>query len=203
MRLFRLALRRSGLPLAYSRGFHPHIRLSFGPALPVGHGGEEEPVDLFFHEDVAPDVAERALSAELPEDVRVFSGRKVPIDAPSLDSLSWNMEYEVRFPAEVDREVLEERVREFLDSAEVWGEKRTKGKTRSVDLRRGIVDARFSAGGSLTIRAVSGARVGDVLRRLVGYGERRVPTFEARRLSMRPSFSNEEEKGIESPPCIG
>lgn len=36
------ALRRSGLPILYTRGFHPHPRQSMGPSLAVGIGGLRE-----------------------------------------------------------------------------------------------------------------------------------------------------------------
>jgi len=42
----RRALRRAGLPLNYSKGFNPHIRLSAGPSLPVGAEGLREFVDI-------------------------------------------------------------------------------------------------------------------------------------------------------------
>lgn len=57
--IIQRALRRSGLPLSYTKGFHPHPRLSMGPSLPVGFEGlgeffdieltepTEIPVDLF------------------------------------------------------------------------------------------------------------------------------------------------------------
>jgi len=203
MRLFRLALRRSGLPLAYSRGFHPHLRISFGPALPVGHAGEEEPVDIFFAAAVAPDVVEGLLNRELPEGVRVISGEEIPMRAPALDALSWEMEYDVRLPAGADRAGIEERVRGFLAAGEVWGEKKTKGKVRSVDLRRGIVDARFSDDGALALRVVSGARVADVLRLFAGEEDEGAYSFAVRRLTMRPLPPKSEEKRIESPRPIG
>lgn len=40
------ALRRSGLPLRYTRGFHPHPRLSMGPSLAVGIEGLREFFDI-------------------------------------------------------------------------------------------------------------------------------------------------------------
>ena len=39
-------LRRTGLPLAYSAGFHPKPILSFGPPLPLGVESEAEYFDL-------------------------------------------------------------------------------------------------------------------------------------------------------------
>ena len=40
------ALRRAELPVAFSEGFHPHIKLSFGQPLPVGYTSEAEYLDL-------------------------------------------------------------------------------------------------------------------------------------------------------------
>ena len=45
-RQMQLALRRSGLPVAYSKGYHPHPLMKFGPPLPVGVAGEREVLDL-------------------------------------------------------------------------------------------------------------------------------------------------------------
>ncbi len=44
--LVRRALRRTGLPIRYSGGFHPHARISMAPALPVGAEGEREFFDF-------------------------------------------------------------------------------------------------------------------------------------------------------------
>ena len=42
MRAMQRALRRSGLPIRYSNGFNPHIRLSFAAPLSVGVVGLRE-----------------------------------------------------------------------------------------------------------------------------------------------------------------
>src|SRR5690606_33558809 len=42
------ALRRAGLPVAYSQGFHPLPKMAFGPPLPVGVESEAEFVDITF-----------------------------------------------------------------------------------------------------------------------------------------------------------
>ncbi|MDD3642027.1 MAG: TIGR03936 family radical SAM-associated protein, partial [Candidatus Krumholzibacteria bacterium] len=61
------ALRRSGLPLRFSEGFHPHPRISLGPALAVGMSGETEFFDAELIEDGG--VTFRALSGLFPEGV--------------------------------------------------------------------------------------------------------------------------------------
>ncbi|NJD61495.1 MAG: DUF2344 domain-containing protein, partial [Deltaproteobacteria bacterium] len=51
--LWGRALRRAGLPVAYSQGFNPAPRLSFSPALPVGTGSLAEFVEAEFSLPVA------------------------------------------------------------------------------------------------------------------------------------------------------
>jgi radical SAM superfamily enzyme YgiQ (UPF0313 family) len=46
LRIIQRALRRTGWPLRFSRGYHPHPRLSMGPSLPVGAEGAGEFFDV-------------------------------------------------------------------------------------------------------------------------------------------------------------
>ena len=45
-------LRRSGLPVAYSQGFNPHILITFASALSTGACGKREIMDVTLSEDV-------------------------------------------------------------------------------------------------------------------------------------------------------
>ena len=45
-------LRRSGLPVAYSQGFNPHILITFASALSTGACGKREIMDVTMAEDV-------------------------------------------------------------------------------------------------------------------------------------------------------
>ena len=78
------ALRRAGLPLAYSRGFHAHPKVTFALASPVGEETEDDPMDVLLTEAVDPDAAREALAAVLPAGFSVRSVRAVPLDVPSL-----------------------------------------------------------------------------------------------------------------------
>ncbi len=46
MRYFQKAIRRSGIPIAYSEGFSPHQIMSFAAPLSVGHTSEGEYMDI-------------------------------------------------------------------------------------------------------------------------------------------------------------
>ena len=141
-RAIRFALRRSGLPVAYTLGFHPHVRVAFGPALPVGVGGRAKLVDLLLHDPVPPAEAERRLNAELPHGIRLFHGREVPLRSRALDSFTFRMEYEARLPEGEDPERLERRIGDFLARDSVPADRVAKGRTKTIDLRPGVYEAR-------------------------------------------------------------
>jgi len=65
-RLWERALRKASLPVAYSTGFTPRPRLSFGLALPMAAESMAEYVDIEFAQDVPLDGLAARLSAELP-----------------------------------------------------------------------------------------------------------------------------------------
>jgi len=46
------AIRRAGLPYAITKGFHPKMRVAFGPALPVGTGSQAEYYEVWLTEHV-------------------------------------------------------------------------------------------------------------------------------------------------------
>ncbi|MBK8166644.1 MAG: DUF2344 domain-containing protein [bacterium] len=96
-RQLHLALRRSRLPVAHSKGYHPHPMLKFGPPLPVGVSGERECLDIAFDHQV-PGWTER-LNRELPPGLRL--GRAVVVGAqtpPSIDQAVSRFDYRVRLP---------------------------------------------------------------------------------------------------------
>jgi radical SAM-linked protein len=97
MRLLARMLRRAGVEMIYTRGFHPKPDMSFGPALGLGVSSLAEIVDMRL-ESVASDDAtgRRALSAEelserlsaaAPEGFVIDRVVLLPDDAPSLSRL--------------------------------------------------------------------------------------------------------------------
>lgn len=75
-RLVERSVRRSGLPVAYTRGFNPRLKLSFTDALPVGLGSTGEWVSLTLDEVVPIGDATAALGAVLPECVSLVETRR-------------------------------------------------------------------------------------------------------------------------------
>ena len=75
-------LRRSGLPLAYTAGFHPLPRVSFHGALPVGMESLEETLDLQLSAVLTPALLMETLNRALPPGLRILDATLLPQRLP-------------------------------------------------------------------------------------------------------------------------
>ncbi len=71
MKVFERAIRRSGLPMAYSQGFNPHPQMVFGMPLSVGMTGGGEYADFELVSEVEPVIFVQKLNEALPAAIRV------------------------------------------------------------------------------------------------------------------------------------
>ncbi len=97
MRVWERALRRSGLALALTQGFRPHLRMSFGPPLPVGSTSIAEYFDLEFARPPAADL-EDTLNELLPLGLSVTGWRPILFKTTSLMAAVDFATYRVRLP---------------------------------------------------------------------------------------------------------
>ncbi len=79
MRCFERLLRRSGLPLHRTRGFHPHPRLVFALSLPLGVVGCEEVADLELDDVLPEDELLDRLRRHSPPGLTILSLHRVPL----------------------------------------------------------------------------------------------------------------------------
>jgi len=70
------ALRRAGIPLRFSEGYHPKPRVAFEDPLPTGTESEEESFVVRLAADLAPEEIVRRLNAELPEGLHVHAASR-------------------------------------------------------------------------------------------------------------------------------
>lgn len=105
MRLWERALRRAGIPVAYSEGFSPHPHLSLAAPLPVGVTSEGELMDLHLGRRISPHYFLKAVCAQLPKGVDIREVIEVTPKYPSIQSQVRFAEYRVL--VETDREFTE------------------------------------------------------------------------------------------------
>jgi radical SAM-linked protein len=83
-RAFERAFRIEQLPLAFTEGFSPRPKVSFGLALSVGHESHAEYLDVELTEAVDVDALPAALTAALPEGIDVTGACRLLDRAPAL-----------------------------------------------------------------------------------------------------------------------
>lgn len=83
-RAFERAFRIAELPLAFSAGFSPHPKVSFGPALAVGYESDAEYLDLELTREVDLTWLAAVVNDGLPEGMAVTGAAGLADRAPSL-----------------------------------------------------------------------------------------------------------------------
>lgn len=78
MRYFQKAIKRAGLPIVYSQGFHPHQIMSFANPLGVGVTSECEYVDLELYGDVSVEEITKKLDAAMTDGFKILGCRILP-----------------------------------------------------------------------------------------------------------------------------
>jgi radical SAM-linked protein len=161
-RVWERTLRRVGMPVAWTEGFTPRPRVSFGLALPTGAESDGEYLEVRLHrpELVGPADGEplrlealpARLTEALPEGMAVTAVALTEPGGPSLQesvsSCSWWVELRG-----ADRAEAEAVIRSVMDAPELKWLRERKGRATVVDLRPAVrslrVDGPTEAGWGL------------------------------------------------------
>jgi radical SAM-linked protein len=153
-RAFERAVRRAGVPIAYSQGFTPHPKISYVGASPTGVASEAEYLELGLRSAVDPEELRVALDAALSPGLDVLeaveAGPGVAL-ADLIEASRWRIE----LPGLASEQV-GPAVSAFLGASEVLVERMTKQGRRRFDARAAVVE--FTVGSS---RGTPDATVGQ------------------------------------------
>jgi radical SAM-linked protein len=111
-RMWERAIRRVGLPVAYSEGFSPRAKLHFGLALSTGHESIAEYLDVDLDAEASPDAAAvdtqalpGLLTPALPVGIDATAAAVIPAGTPSLQqavtSCTWRINVTEVTPQEI------------------------------------------------------------------------------------------------------
>lgn len=128
------AIRRARLPYAVSQGFTPRMRISFGPALPVGIGGQREYYDLALTDFVPPTEARTALQAVTAEDLAPQHCAYVSGKEKSLASALTIAVYDLELEGGIPPEQLAGSLKAIVDTGTLSVDH--KGKVKVFDLAK-------------------------------------------------------------------
>lgn len=193
--IWERTIRRAGLPLAYTQGFHPGPKIQIASALPLGFIGRAEIVDLWLDEPQTATLARpyaEIIQSAAPPGLGIVSVVQVNEHSPALQTQVISAEYEVTFLAPVDESELAECIDAIWSADSLPRERRGK----QYDLRPlieaiGLLAAEGS--GTTCLRMRLAARDGATGRPEEVLGALGVP-FEATRIERTCLFLKEDIK---------
>ena len=151
-RAFERAVRRAGVPIAYSQGFTPHPKISYASAAPTGVASEAEYLEIGLQARMDPARVREVLDAALSPGLDVVGAVEADGEplAERIDASHWRIEL-----PELDTDRVAAAVTAFLGAGEVVVDKVTKQGRRRQDVRSAVVRADVSGPGSAPDAAVA------------------------------------------------
>ncbi|MEV0632026.1 TIGR03936 family radical SAM-associated protein [Nonomuraea wenchangensis] len=145
------AVRRAGIPVAYSAGFSPHPKISYAGAAPTGVASEAEYLEIGVTAPCDPEQVRSSLDGSLPPGLDVID--VVEAGQGGLADRLEVSDWEVRLPG-ADRELAEVAVEKFLAEGAVEVERLTKKGPRRFDARGAVLGLTVSEGTERTAAQV-------------------------------------------------
>ncbi|MGV8908628.1 MAG: TIGR03936 family radical SAM-associated protein [Propionicimonas sp.] len=135
-RAFERALRRAGIPMAFSSGFNPHPRISYANASPTGAASEAEYLEIGLAAALEPTLVRDRLNAAMPDGLVIV--RVVEAGTGSLaDRLSaslWRVEL-----GGINADDLAVAVDALLAAEALEVQRMTKNGLRTFDVRSAVL----------------------------------------------------------------
>ncbi|PHM08387.1 TIGR03936 family radical SAM-associated protein [Nostoc sp. 'Peltigera malacea cyanobiont' DB3992] len=138
IRLFDRVVRRAGLPIAFTGGFHPMPRISLATALALGATSSGEIADFELTVPVEVDTFREKLAREMPTDIPIYNVEQIDLKASAATQLLETAEYLITVAALAETTPIQWQ--NWIDTIkakeELWYEQITKsGKSQLINLR--------------------------------------------------------------------
>ena len=134
-RAVQRALRRSGLPVSYSKGFNPHILLTFASALSTGAAGRREIMDVQLEHDVTPGEFLTAMNGAMPPAMQLSFAKVVDDRHVALMAQVQAADYTITILDEAAGEKLVSALPGFLAQESIITMRKTKSGMKETDIR--------------------------------------------------------------------
>ncbi|MDT8419824.1 MAG: TIGR03960 family B12-binding radical SAM protein [Desulfuromonadales bacterium] len=153
--MFQRAVRRAGLPVRFSQGFHPTPKVSYLEALPLGVESDAELVDIELYQPPNAREVVTALNRQLPQGFTILEGTVIDWRSPSPSAAVARSIYRMPLPSPAPED-MPRRISDFLAAEEIPLIKIKKGREVRSDLRPDLVDLRLLEG-ELELTLVKGS----------------------------------------------
>ena len=138
--LYARALLRSKLPIAYSEGFNPHIKMSFATALAVGVTSDAEYMDFQLTQNLSAEEVIKRLNEQLPKGAEALHMKKLTGKVQALMATADMSSYEVRIPYSGSLSDALIAIQSFNEAEEINYTRITPKKTRDIEIKQYIAN---------------------------------------------------------------
>lgn len=184
LRTIHRALRRADIPVAYSEGFNPQPRVSFGFALSVGLVSKGEYMDIHLKEDISENEFLNRMNAVMPDGMRLPSAARTNENVPKIGKMIDCAEYEGIFNGDDAVELLNV-VNNFFARDAIEMERHSKKGTSYVDIKPWVYAYSVEKADSCsvkmrTIQALSeemSIKIGDVADAVCKFANERIKGY--------------------------
>lgn len=143
-RVVRLVVVRAALPVCYSEGFNPHMKLSFASALGVGVSASVEYMDIELTDEIPVTNIISRMNAVSPNGFAVTAGKYIDEKAPKLMAIANYSVYLLTGPTNqaLSQAELQTLLDRFNAADQVLFEKVSpkRRKTHTVDIKQHVVE---------------------------------------------------------------
>lgn len=163
MRTFTRCIKRTSLPIKFSKGFNPRVQLSFALPLGVGVTSDSEYVDLELEDEVDVIELKKELNSTLPDGFKIVSVVKSE-NSKSLMSLVKEAIYEIgiEFENDDDIEELVQKIENIFVQEVIEVEKQGKNKKiELVNIKPNILNIEVEVIGFSSIRVTLHCNAGS------------------------------------------
>jgi radical SAM family uncharacterized protein/radical SAM-linked protein len=196
------AINRSGLEFIYSQGFHPHPKISFATATPVGMESMGEFAEMHVRTwpnregNTLPRLRDN-INTALPTGIRIIAVKEIPLNGKTLFDLVKGFTYRMEIPDNVSNDVaaaFHKKIARFLNAEEFTITRESKGKTVIKNIRplvrdlaidpqsRAVILTAMLGAGGATVRPV------DILTEVLGLDDDAAKTIRV--IKTDTCFSN-------------
>ena len=134
-------LRRSGLPVAYSQGFSPHILITFASALSTGACGKREIMDVTMAGETSAEEFMIRMNKSMPPEMQLKEARILDTKHPSLSTLLCAAEYDIMIRNETQGKAIGAALPVLMMQESISAIRKTKTKMAECDIKPLIIDA--------------------------------------------------------------
>ena len=136
--LYARALLRSKLPISYSEGFNPHIKMSFATALAVGVTSDSEYMDFELTQKLPVNEIFERLNRQLPKGAEIIKLKMLKGKVLKLMAAADLSSYEIQVPYNGQHEDVISSINKFNALSAINYMRITPKKTREIEIKQYI-----------------------------------------------------------------